>query len=176
MKRRLFAVAFPALALALAGCNASQSRQTKVYQPGEKAVVDKLTYSIVDTQISPRLGEDPNPRIPQNRFFVVQISVSNSGNKSLPIPSMTLVDDSGKVYNELADGTGVPRWLGVVRSVDAAQTEQGAVLFDAPAAHYKVRLTDDTDKDEIYVDLPLNFMHEQMNSAPVASPDDVVKP
>jgi hypothetical protein len=89
---------------------------------------------------------------------------------------MTLVDDAGKVYNELPDGTGVLRWLGVVRSVEPAQTEQGSIVFDAPPVHYRLRLTDETDKEDIYVDLPLNFMHEQMNSAPVSAPDDVVKP
>ncbi len=171
---------YPLLAIAslllLAGCSNTPSHQSRTYQPGEKAIVDKLTYSIVDTQIAPRLGEEPNPRLPQNRFFIVQISVSNSANRPLPIGSMTLIDDSGKVYNELADGTGVPRWLGISRSVDPAQTEQGAVLFDAPAVHYKLRLTDDTDKDDVFVDLPLNFMHEQMMNAPVASPDDTSKP
>ena len=160
----------------LSGCSGTTGRQTKVYQPGEKAMVEKLTYNIVDTQIAPKLGDDANPRLPQNRFFIVQIAVSNASNKPMAIPSMTLVDDSGKVYNELADGTGVLRWLGIVRNVDPAQTEQGAILFDAPAVHYRLRLTDDTDKEDIYVDLPLNFMHEQMNSAPVVAPDEAVKP
>jgi hypothetical protein len=75
---------------------------------------------------------------------------------------MTLLDDSGKTYNELTDGTGVTRWLGVVRKVDANQTETGSVVFDAPAGHYKLRLTDETDEADVFVDLPLNFAHEQM--------------
>ena len=164
------------LGILLSGCSGTTGRQTKVYQPGEKAVVEKLTYNIVDTQIAPKLVDDANPRFPQSRFFIVQLAVSNSSNRPMPIPSMTLVDDSGKVYNELADGSGVLRWLGIVRNVDPAQTEQGAILFDAPAVHYRLRLTDDTDKEDIYVDLPLNFMHEQMNSAQVASPDEATKP
>ena len=84
---------------------------------------------------------------------------------------MSLVDDSGKVYPELADGTNVPRWLGVVRNVEPAQTEAGFVIFDAPAAHYKLRLTDETDEEDVYVDMPLNFLHEQMNSTTVMTPD-----
>src|SRR3954454_17179463 len=108
--------------VALAGCSTAPARATKVYQTGEKAEHNKLAYSIVDAQIFTRLGDEPNARIPQNRFYVVQVSVSNSGNSSSSIPPMSLVDDSGKVYPELADGTHVPRWLGVVRSVEPAQT------------------------------------------------------
>ncbi len=162
--------------LALTGCSATHVRPTKVYQTGEKASFNKLTYSVVDAQILPRLGEEPNARIPQHRFFIVQISVSSSNNQPSSIPALALVDDTGKVYQELADGAGVSRWLGVIRSVDPAQTESGQILFDAPAAHYKLRLTDDTDEEDVFIDIPLNFMHEQMNSSPVATPEEATTP
>lgn len=151
--------------VALGGCSSSGGRQTKIYQAGEKATVDKLSYSVIDTQIFTRLGEDPNnPRIPQNRFYAVQLAVSSGNNNDVPIPAMTLVDDSGKTYSELADGTGVAHWLGVVRKVAPAQTERGVVLFDAPAAHYKLKLTEDLDSDDVMIDLPLSFAHEQMSA------------
>ncbi len=156
----------------LAGCNATPSHQTKIYQTGEKAEHNKLTYHVVDVQIFPRLGEDPNARIPQHRFFVVQLSVSSSNNQPSNIPALALVDDAGKVYQELPDGSGIPRWMGVVRSIDPAQTESGQIIFDAPSAHYKLRLSDDTDSDGVYIDIPLNFMHEQMDNAVIATPDD----
>ncbi|HXJ42665.1 MAG TPA: hypothetical protein VNH18_25515, partial [Bryobacteraceae bacterium] len=53
-----------------------------------------------------------------------------------------------------------------------AQTESGHILFDAPAAHYKLRLTDDSDSEEVYVDIPLSFAHEQMNAATIAAPPE----
>lgn len=159
------------LLIALIGCTATHSRQNKVYQAGEKAEHNGLTYSVVDVQILPRLGDEANPRVPQHRFVIVQVSVSSSGNQALPVPAMYLVDDDGKVYPELADGVGVPKWMGVIRNVDPAQTEAGQILFDAPAAHYKLRLTDDTDEDDVFVDIPLNFVHEQMNATSVAAPD-----
>src|SRR5581483_9702582 len=88
-------------AIAFSGCASPQGRQTHLYQPGEKAAVDRLVYNIVDTQIFTRLGDNPlASRIPQNRFYVVQVAVFNSGNTEVPIPAMTLVDDSGKEYNE----------------------------------------------------------------------------
>jgi hypothetical protein len=167
MPNRLACGATASLFLLLSACSSAPGRQTKVYQTGEKAAVDKLTYSVIDTQIHPRLGDDPNsPRIPQNRFYVIQISVSSGANADMPIPSLTLVDDAGKTYTEIPDGSGLQHWLGVVRSVSPAQTERGEILFDAPAAHYKLKLSDETDADDVFIDLPLNFVHEQMGNEP----------
>lgn len=155
----------------LSACSPTPGRQTKVYPSGEKAAVDKLTYAVIDTQIHTRLGEEPNPRIPQNRFYVVQLAVSSGANTDTPIPTLTLVDDSGKSYTELADGAGLQHWLGVIRHVSPAQTERGEVLFDAPAAHYKLKLTDETDANDIYIDLPLNFLHETMGTGSSDAPE-----
>jgi hypothetical protein len=159
-----------ALTTILAGCvltgcgTGAPERKSVTMATGDKVPVDKLTYNIVDTQILPHLGDEANPRVPQNRFYVVQLSVFNSGNADMPIPGMTLIDDSGKHYEELIDGTGVPRWLGVSRRVQPNQTEQGSIVFDAPAGHYKLRLTDDTDDSDVFVDIPLSFAHEQLQN------------
>src|SRR5215469_2512141 len=102
------------LCLLAVACSSAPVRKVITFNAGEKAAVDRLTYGVVDTQIIPRLGDDANSRIPQNRFYVVQISAFNSGNDDASIPPMTLVDDSGKTYEELTDGSGVPRWLGVI--------------------------------------------------------------
>jgi hypothetical protein len=164
MRKFGYILSFAVLTFSTA-CSSSGGRQTKIYQAGEKAPADKLTYAVIDTQIYPRLGDDPNnPRVPQHRFFAVQLAVSSGNNSDTPIPAMSLIDDSGKVYTELADGTGLRNWLGVVRHVSPAQTERGLVLFDAPAAHYKLKLTDDLDAEDVYIDLPLNFVYEQLNN------------
>ena len=149
--------------LLLSGCSSAPKKETaKVFAAGEKATVGPLIYSVVDTQFAPALGDDPNTqRTPQNRFVIVQVSISNSGTTEANIPLMTLIDDNGQQYPELADGTGVPRWLGLVRKVGTAQTEAGDIVFDAPAKHYKLRLTDELD-DEVSIDIPLSYIHEQM--------------
>lgn len=165
--RALFASTFMSVVL-LTGCSSS-ARQTKIYAAGEKATVDKLTYSVVDTEFQTHLGDESSPRNPQNRFVVVQLAVSNAGNTDTPIPGLVLVDDGGKTYPELADGTGVPQWLGVIRKVGPGQTERGTVVFDAPAGHYKLKLSDETDSSDVYADIPLNFVHEQMNDAAAAA-------
>ena len=173
--RHVFALFTCASLLGFSGCSGSSGRQSKTYSTGEKASADDMTYAVVDTEIHTRLGDDPaNPRVPQTRFLTVLISVTNGTNADIPIPTLTLVDDAGKTYTELADGSGVPRWLGVVRKVGPGDTEQGNVVFDAPAAHYKLKLTDETSPADVYVDIPLSFVHEQMND--VAAPVENAQP
>lgn len=132
---------------------------------GEKAVVGHLTYAIVDSQILPQLGDSSNPRIPKDRFVVLQIAVTNSSNVDNPIPAVELVGDDGKSYSELSDGAGINNWLGTVRHVEPGQTERGEVAFDAPAAHYKVKFTDESMNNEIMADLPLSYAHENLDEA-----------
>ena len=159
----MFRMSLPALAGLLAvACSSSTTRKTTVFPAGEKAAVEQLTYSVVDSQILPRLGDEANARTPQNRFYIIQISAFNAGNSDAVIPAMALVDDSGKTYDELTDGSGIPRWLGVIRHIGPNQSESGNIVFDAPAAHYKLKLTDDTDASDVYMDIPLTFAHEQM--------------
>src|SRR5579863_2619776 len=155
----------PFTALFIAGCSGSSNKDSVTYPPGDKVNVGHLVYGVIDTQILTQLGDDPGTaRSPQNRFYLMTVSVSNSGTDAAVIPGLTLVDDSGKEYPELADGTNVPKWLGVVRKVAGAQTEEGNVLFDAPAGHYRLRLTEETDPKQLYSDIPLSFVHEQMKN------------
>jgi hypothetical protein len=158
-------------AATLTGCSGISSSNNKpvIFAAGDKATVGHLVYSVTDTEMAQQLGDDPaTARTPQNRFFLVKVSISNSGSEEQPIPAMTLVDDAGQNYAELADGTNVTNWLGVVRRVGAAQTEQGVVLFDAPTKHYRLRLNDPFDEKEIAIDVPLDFAHEQLKSIQTA--------
>jgi len=168
----LLAASLTVLGMTLAGCSSSKPtvREVKNFAAGEKAFVEHLTYNLVDTEIEPHLGDEASLRTPEHQFYLVQVSVSNSGNSEATIPSMALVDDSGRQYPELTDGSGVQQWLGVVRKVGSGQTEQGYAAFDAPAGHYKLKLTDDTSDSDVYVDIPLNFVHEHTEGATPAGP------
>lgn len=163
------------LALFAADCSRSK-KESITFPAGEKATVGPLIYSVIDTQVLTQLpGDDPaSVRTPQNRFYVVQLSVSNSGSSDMNIPGLTLVADSGQQYPELADGTNVPNWLGVLRKVGGAQTEQGTVVFDAPAQHYRLQLTDETDETQLSIDVPLNYVHEEMQLG--ATPERTAEP
>jgi hypothetical protein len=149
-----------------------------VVAAGEKASIGHLTYNIVDSQILTQLGDEANPRVPHDRFILVQIAVTNSSNVDNPIPAIELVGDSGKTYDELSDGTGVNNWLGIVRHVGAGQTERGDVAFDAPAAHYRVKFSDEFADAEVLADLPLSYTHEKMDDTliPTTELPDVTAP
>jgi hypothetical protein len=152
------------LSLAATGCSRSQKPSNILYSAGDKAIVGPLVYSVTDTEVTQQLGDEPNPRNAQERFYLIKVSVTNSSSDDQSIPTMTLVDDAGHNYTELPDGAGVANWLGVVRKVRAAQTEQGVVVFDAPTKHYRLRINDALDEKEIAVDVPLNFVHERMKA------------
>jgi hypothetical protein len=165
-----------ALSITTTGCSASSAKKdSTIYPAGEKAVVGPLTYSVTDTEMTQTLGDDPaTARNAQERFYLVKVTVSNSSSNDQPIPAMTLVDDQGHSIAELADGSNVTNWLGVVRKVGPTQTEQGVVVFDAPTKHYRLRLNDPFDEKEISIDVPLDFVHEQLNSirtTPTELPD-----
>jgi len=83
--------------------------------------------------------------------------IANSGVTDVLAPSLELVDDNGEIYAELPNGEGVPHWLGVLRQAKPAEAAQGSVVFDAPARHYKLRITDENEQKTAFVDLPLNF-------------------
>jgi hypothetical protein len=176
---RLFISALSVFAImALVGCSNSAAvdpskADIRTVPAGEKAAVGHLTYAIVDSQILPQLGDSSSPRIPRDRFIVLQIAVTNSSNVDNPIPAVELVGDDGKNYSELSDGAGVSNWLGTGRHVEPGQTERGEVAFDAPAAHYKVRFTDESMNSEIMADLPLSYAHENLDDAlvPTSSTD-----
>src|ERR1700722_16558421 len=158
MSRLSFAILFAACLLS--GCGSTSAKSAKTYPSGDKAAAGPLIYSVLDVHILPRIGEDAaTARTPQNRFFLVKISASNSSSSEVSVPALTLIDDHGKAWPEVADGTNVPDWIGVLPRIDPGATESGVVIFDAPSQHYRLRLTDETDED-IGIDIPLTFTNE----------------
>lgn len=158
-----------AAGVGLTGCSndagSAGKEVTHVVAAGDKAIIGHLTYNVVDSQIFAQLGDEANPRVPHDRFILLQLAVTNTSNVDNPIPAVELVSDSGQTYSELTDGTGVTNWFGLVRHVGPGQTERGDVAFDAPAAHYKIRFSDETTNAEIMADLPLSYEHEKVNDA-----------
>ncbi len=172
---RFFISALASVALlGLAGCSsdtAEKGPEVRTVPAGEKAGIGHLTYSVVDSQILTKLGDDMTPRVPHDRFLILQLAVTNSSNVDNPIPAVELVGDSGTVYNELPDGTGVNNWMGIVRHVGPGQTERGAVVFDAPAAHYRLRFSDEAANLQIMSDFPLSYAHEKTEETMVPTTD-----
>src|SRR5215469_16104823 len=152
---RLFALL---AAVLLTSCSpASKSEAPRVYQMGDRVATGHLVYTVFGKQWQNQFGSGPDARVPQNRFYLVRISVLNNGPGDAMIPPTEIVDDAGASSTELTDGDGVTEWLGALRQLHPLQTAQGYVLFDVAAKHYRLQVTGEDGKPVALVDLPLTF-------------------
>src|SRR5690242_3149775 len=133
-----------ATSLCLSGCASNAAAPVSTYLLGEKLQLGRLSYTVFETQWRTHLGSDTVPRVPQNRFFLVRLAVVNGSSSEITLSNFTIVDDKGTVYDEISNGEGVPQWAGYIRNVKPGDSVQGNVLFDAPPAHYKIQLKDDS--------------------------------
>ena len=158
MRRLAFIPVLAAVTAALL-LNACSSRPARVqtYSLGEKATLGHLIYTVYETQWVPQFGDGPTARVPQHRFFLLRMAAVNSSSADLIVPNATIEDDQGNSYPELRDGDGAPQWIGYLRKVRPAESVQGNMLFDAPPAHYKLRIADETEENPAYFDIPLSF-------------------
>jgi len=151
-------LALVSAACALTGCSSGPTTQVlNTYVLGEKVLLGRLNYTFFETQWLTQLGEGPTARVPQQRFSLIRFSATNGGSGDAPIPNMVLVADDGKQYEELPNGDGVPQWAGYLRNAKAADTVQGNIMFDAPPAHYKLKIADETGAKFALIDLPLSY-------------------
>lgn len=158
---RLCFIAAAFILLSLSACNKTKPRGT-VYRMGDRVQTGSLIYNVLETEWKSELGESPSIRVPKNRFLIIRLTVTNSGGRAASIPSLILEDSSGRTYPEENNGEGVNGWLGIIRRVDPAQTDDGRVVFDVAPGAYRLRVSDDVDvtqTEEKYslVDIPLNL-------------------
>jgi hypothetical protein len=85
------------------------------------------------------------------------MSAVNAAGADVSVPTFTIQDDSGATYTELSEGTGVPQWIGFLRSVKPAESVQGNALFDCPPRRYKLKIMDEDGERAALVEIPLNF-------------------
>jgi uncharacterized protein (TIGR02588 family) len=145
--------------LALSSCTLKPA-PPRTHPLGEKISLGHLVYSAYETQWLTQIGSGPDARIPQNRFFLIRLAITNSGGETIASPNLSIVDDSGNSYSELSDGQGVPQWIGYIRQIAQADTSQGNLVFDVQPKHYKLRITDETGERAALIDLPLEFTSE----------------
>jgi hypothetical protein len=145
-------------ALTLAGCSSGDHIRPRTAMMGERIELGHIIYTVFETQWMTKIGSGVDAKIPQNRFFLVRLSMANSSNAPIMIPPMTLEDDDGKTYNELSDGQGVPQWIGLLREVKPAEADQGNIVFDVLPRHYKLRITDEDEQNPVLVDIPLSLV------------------
>jgi len=143
------------------------------FQMGERATVGPLTYNVIETGWRSQLGSEFKMRFPEQRFLLVTLSVTNGGGKEVSVPLFTLEDQKGQTYPELDNGEGVENWFGLLRTLSAAQTLQGRLVFDVPLGSYRLRITDGGDpglEKVAYIELPLRMDTDTGVDTPAPAP------
>jgi len=130
----------PALVL-LASCS-KPPVTTANFAMGERVENGPFTYVVVESTWRNDLGEGFQIRSPKNRFLILTVSVTNGGGSEVSIPLLNLEDSNGQKYQELSDGSGIPNWLGLLRTVKPAETLQGRIVFDVPLSPFRLGVPD----------------------------------
>ncbi len=156
----LLAVVATATVLSSCGDSGEQPYPVHTYQMGERIVLGHIVYKVFETQWLTQIGQGPDARIPQHRFFLVRLSAVNSAGVNITVPNFSVVDDNGNTYPEQSNGEGVPQYIGFLRNVQPAESNDGNALFDAPPRHYKLKIFDETGDKTAFVDIPLSFASE----------------
>ncbi len=145
--------------LVFGGCSETAPKtRIPAFQMGEKVELPPFIYSVVDTQWMTHLGEGVTQRVPAGRFLVVRMSVTNTSSEENSIPPLTLLDSSDNAHQEVMDVGALEGWVGLARAVKAADTLEGAFVFDVSPGSYKLRLQDSPAEAKLaVVELPLKF-------------------
>jgi hypothetical protein len=144
--------------LGLPACSPKEEEPAlRTYLMGERVLMGHLIYTVFERQWMPQIGSGLDARVPQNRFYLLRVSVLNSGGADAIVPTISLVDDAGATFPEIENGDGVPDFIGSLRQVAPAETAQGNLVFDVPPKHYKLKVSDEDGKQAALVDLPLTF-------------------
>ncbi len=130
--------------LLLAGCTRVESSHID-YAMGERINVGPLTYNVIESAWQNQLGNEFKMRIPEQRYLLITISVTNGGGHDVSVPLLTVQSQNGTTYTESDNGEGVEQWFGLLRTLSPAQTQQGRLLFDVPLGTYRLKLTDGGD-------------------------------
>ncbi len=140
---------------------------------GERVTVGPLTYNVVESSWRSQLGNEFKLRMPENRFLMITVSVTNGGGHDVSVPLLTLENANGQSFLESDNGEGVDNWFGILRSLSPAQTQQGRILFDVPLASYKLRLTDGNSsgiEKYSWVQIPLRIDTDTGVQTPIPGP------
>ncbi len=156
----------------LSGCSSARLTEP-VHKMGELTRVGPVIYNVLETEWRNQLGGSIQEVIPENKYLLIRLTVTNSGNQEVAIPLLHLEDEQGNNYIELSEVKGVSNWLGLLRIVQPAATLQGVIVFDVPAGDYRLRVTDGGDLEEektALIEIPLTLSGPAIGEPP-AIPD-----
>jgi hypothetical protein len=151
-------------ALGLMSCGRESSealeKKGKTFKMGERAAVGLLTYNVLEATYYTQLGAAGAYKIPERRFLVIRLAITNGGAKEAELPFLRLVDESGTGYPEVGDADFLSGWFGLIRKIGPTQTEEGRILFDVQPKSYHLEVTDGAEpgKEQLgFVEIPIDF-------------------
>ena len=156
----------------LAGCHREVSTRID-YSMGEKVPIGPLTYNVVESTWKTQMGEIFKLRIPQQRFLLIRLSVTNGGGSEVSVPLLQLENNNGQSFMESDNGEGVDNWFGILRTLAPAETQQGRIVFDVPLTSYRLRVTDGAGpgaEKYAWISIPLSLEVDPVQT-PVPGPD-----
>jgi len=144
------------------GCAGRGDVATTVHQMGERVQIGPLIYTVLEVEWLSQLGsENPkSPQAPENKFAVIRLTITNSGNREISLPLLQIEDEKGNRYMELAEVQELDEWMGVLREISPAETMQGKIVFELKPQSYRLRLTNAAEPDVerfAYVTIPLRL-------------------
>jgi hypothetical protein len=162
LKSTNVAVLAAACILALSGCHRSAAPE-RVGAMGAPLAVGPLTYTVVETEWRDTIESSKGPRLPKNRFLLVNVTVMNVSSEQKAAPLLQIVDAKGEVHAEIAEGDGVTDWMGYLRLLPPRESRSGRLLFDVPQGACKLRVSSGGDPESeqtALIDLPLQLNSE----------------
>jgi hypothetical protein len=158
---------FAAASISLVSCardgsetEANIRQASKTFKMGERATVGLLTYNVLEASYFSQLGDVGNSKIPEKRFLVIRMSITNGGAKEAELPLFRVVDAQGVEIGETQNAEFLSGWFGLIRKVGPTQTEEGRILFDVSPKNYKLEVTDGGESGSeqfAFIEIPIEF-------------------
>ncbi len=157
--RLLFILSVAALVVAATSCGEHLSVKKAVsYRMGDRATAGAVTYVGLTADYRQDIPGAKDPL--KNRYLVIALSITNGGGTEVMLPHTRLIKPDGTEIPELTEIEGFPQWLGLLRKISPAATEQGYVVFDVPVGAYSLQVSDggDPEKEQLaQIEIPANL-------------------
>lgn len=137
-----------AAGLLLAGCGGRRSAELMKYQMGQTVSLGSLSYTALETDWRAWLDGNNGRRMPKDQFLLIKVVVTNGGGGEVTLPLLTVIDSKGGIHMEENQGDGVPQWLGLLRMLKPAESNEGYLLFDVPPGSYRLRVSTGGDPEK----------------------------
>lgn len=144
-KLRLIGVTLCAgLLMGLASCGSTKSKPPE-FSIGQRATVGRLSYLVADAEWR---QDVPGGRQPvKNRILQLHVMITNGAGAEATVPMLRLLDAANNEIPEVAEIEENSRWLGMIRRLQPALTEEGYIYFDVPVGAYRLEVLDNTEPD-----------------------------